>query len=330
MNEILKLSDNGKTVVEVIEKSIETLTIPEGVNNFASGALKECTHLKVINLPSSFNQNRKCLSHDTLQYINISSDNPNYTSIDGILYNKDVTELLRVPKNYNQPCLITPASVKVIKSGAFYNCNTLKEISIQEGTINIEWLAFGECKSLISIYIPDSVESIDGNVFWNCESLISVRLSSNIKRIDKDTFYGCVSLDKLVIPESVEVIDEYAFVDTSLRELRIPKSVVSIAPSNFQTIHTLKHLRSIDVDKDNQYYSSVDGILMDKNHQHILAIPIKKDISTFIIPEGVEEIDNDFFVGGSFLSYKMRSIKHLSIPGSVTVIPEGKFKNCDN
>ena len=330
MNEILKLSDDRKTVVDIIDKSVETLTIPEGVNKFASGLLKECSHLKVINLPTTFSQNRKCLNHNTLQYINISSDNPNYTSVDGILYNKEITELLRVPRNYNQPCLTTPNSVRVIKSGAFYNCNSLKEIIIQDGTISIEWSAFGECKSLVSIFIPDSVELIEGNAFWNCKSLISVRLSSNIKKIEKDTFYGCISLEKLVIPESVEAIDECAFAETSLRELKIPQNVNSIDLSNFRGINTLKFLRSIDVDKYNQYYSSIDGILMDKKHQHILAIPVKKDISTFIIPEGVEEIDNDFFEIGSLLSYKMRTIKHLSIPGSVTGIPEGKFKDCDN
>lgn len=330
MNEILKLSDNGKTVVDIIEKSVETLTIPEGVCNIASGVLTECDHLKVINLPSSFNQKRSSWNCKTLQYLNISSDNPNYSSVDGILYNKEKTEILVVPKNYNQSCLTIPESVRVIKSCAFYNCNSLKEIKIQDGTVYIEWSAFWNCKSLISIYIPDSVESIGENAFSHCESLISVRLSSKIKKIEKDTFFGCVSLDKLVIPESVEALGENAFLETSLRELIIPKNVVSIDPSNFQTIHTLKNLRNIDVDKDNQYYSSVDGILMDKNHQHILAIPVKKDISTFIIPEGVEEIDNDFFVAGSLLSYKMRTIKHLSIPDSVTVIPEGKFKDCEN
>lgn len=330
MNEILKLSDDRKTVVDIIDKSVETLTIPEGVYNIASGALKECTHLKVINLPSSFNQNRSCWNRDTLQYINISSDNPNYASVDGILYNKEKTEILVVPKNYNQSNLTIPESVRVIKSSTFFNRNSLKEIVIQDGTVSIECSAFYCCKSLISIYIPDSVELIGEDAFAHCESLISVRLSSNIKKIEKETFFGCVSLEKLVIPESVETIGEYAFYETSIRELKIPKNVVSIDPSNFKTIHTLKRLRSIDVDKNNQYYSSVDGILTDKNHQHILAIPVKKDISTFIIPEGVEEIDNDFFEPRSLLAYKKRTIKHLSIPDSVTVIPEGKFKDCEN
>ena len=53
MNEILRLSEDGKTLVEVTDKSVRSVTIPEGVTCIGDGAFSECHALLSVQIPDT-------------------------------------------------------------------------------------------------------------------------------------------------------------------------------------------------------------------------------------------------------------------------------------
>ena len=86
----------------------------------------------------------------------MNPNNPNLSSVDGVIFNKDQTKLVLYPRG-RQGVYVIPNSVTTIEQGAFY-----------------------ECKGLISVIIPNSVTSIESLAFSSCTGLISVILSSNL------------------------------------------------------------------------------------------------------------------------------------------------------
>ena len=138
-----------------------------------------------------------------LEKIEVSQDNPYFSSQDGILYNKDFTELIRCPRNIQLTSITIPSSV-----------------------IRIAPLAFQKCNKLISVNIPDSCHEIGESAFRSCDELRNVNLPSSLKCIETFLFIGCNSLRELIIPEGVTVIKEGALQDLELYLLVIPTSCI--------------------------------------------------------------------------------------------------------
>jgi len=153
--------------------------------------------------------------NQSLTAINVDSDNPKYSSADGILYNKNRTALLEWPAGKIDVTI--PDSVTSIWNGAFMNN-----------------------QQLTSIIIPDSVISIGNAAFSGCSSLTSVTIGNNITNIGNAAFSGCSSLTSVTIPDSVTSIGEWAFFRcSSLTSVTISNSVTSIGKLAFNECNNL-------------------------------------------------------------------------------------------
>jgi hypothetical protein len=118
-----------------------------------------------------------------------------------------------------------------------------------------------------------------------------------------------------IIPNSVTNIEDYAFSNcSSLTNITIPDSVINIGNNTF--IYS-RGLTAINVNANNNAYSSQDGVLYNKNKTTLIAYPGGKT-GAFIIPSSVTSIGNAF--------YTCASITSVTIPNSVTSI--GSFYGC--
>jgi hypothetical protein len=151
------------------------------------------------------------VSCDSLTSIKVSSDNPSFIDIDGVLYNKDKTRLICVPQGKDVKQYTIPDSVTCIGGGAFFGCSSLNSIDIPNSVTRIEYYAFCDCSSLTSIVIPNSVTSIGNDAFRGCSSLTSIDISNSVTSILEDAFWGCSSLTSVDIPDSVTSIGKKAF-----------------------------------------------------------------------------------------------------------------------
>ena len=128
------------------------------------------------------------LQYDNTAYYEVSEDNPYYRSVDGIIYNKDMTELVKVPSKYEISEIVIPDTVKTIRRGA---CHSLKHVS--------------------SIALPEGLEVIGANAFCGAGKLSKIVLPENLDTICDGAFNGCTSLTEINIPENVKHIGYNAF-----------------------------------------------------------------------------------------------------------------------
>lgn len=134
------------------------------------------------------------------KHLNVE-DSDDFQSINGILYNKDATVLLRCPCK-KEGHVKVPDSVKTIANDAFIFCEQLTSIELNNGLKNIEESAF-MCSGLTDVTIPEGVETIGMNAF-NCSfELKNVKLPNSLKKIDFGAFDSC-PINVLTIPSSVK------------------------------------------------------------------------------------------------------------------------------
>ncbi len=109
-----------------------------------------------------------------LKAVNVSADNPSYSSQDGVLYNKSKTKLLSMPKASELTNFDIPQSVTSIANEAFQGCSMLESVSIPASVTSIGNHAFYDCTSLVSITIPSSVTEIGGGAFGGLCRIVTV------------------------------------------------------------------------------------------------------------------------------------------------------------
>jgi hypothetical protein len=164
-----------------------------------------------------------------LNSITISDDNNYYCVMDGVLFNKEKTQLVSCIAN-KQGSYMIPDSVTNIVAGAFRGCENLTGITIPDSVTRIGSAAFWGCTRLESITIPNGITKIEKYTFWNCKKLADITIPNSVTRIAQSAFAKCQSLVNVTIPDSVTIIDSYAFENCqSLENVTIPDSVTSIS-----------------------------------------------------------------------------------------------------
>ena len=198
---------------------IKTITINSGVTSIGDGAFESCENLTSVTIPDSvtsigwgafvgcaslisvtISDNVTSIGDSAffncakLECIIVDENNKNYLSIDGILFNKDKTTLIKCPQASAITEYTIPNSVTSIEDSAFCGCTSLTSVTIPNSVTSIEQWAFRDCTNLASVTIPNSVTSIGYCVFSGCTSLKSVTIPDSVTSIGWGAFNGCTSL----------------------------------------------------------------------------------------------------------------------------------------
>ena len=146
--------------------------IPNGVKSFGDCAFDSCSTLKNITIPDSVTSiGWGVFSGSTsLTNIDVSENNLNYSSYEGVLFNKNKTELIKYPIGNERTSYNIPAGV------------------INFGDV------FSDCKNLFNITIPNSVTNIGIGAFWQCANLASITITNSVTSIGNYAFYDCKNL----------------------------------------------------------------------------------------------------------------------------------------
>lgn len=186
-----------------------------------------------------------------LEQITVSAENQLYTSVDGVLYNKDITEMIVYPFGKTSHHVI-PDSVEYIDVIFEYGDN-YKAISYQLGsgikdyaeldgviyTKDMTQVVACTARAPSNYVMPDSVTDIKNLAFANSQ-LTSVTVSPNVTSIVYGAFLGCENLESITLPENLQAIEMLAFDScTSLQSISIPESVIYIGSSAFYDCYRL-------------------------------------------------------------------------------------------
>ena len=216
--------------------SLTSITIGNSVTTIGDYIFKNCDNLTSITIPSSVTSIGGSAFYycSSFTEINVDEHNPNYSSVDGVLFNKDQTTLICYPTGKAETTYTIPSSVTSIGDSAFYKCSNLTSIEIPDSVTSIGQLAFYYCTSLTDITIPDGVPSIGRSAFYYCTRLTSINIPSSVTSIGESAFYYCSSLTSITIPNGVTSLGKEAFRSCdNLTSITIPSSVTSIGESAF-------------------------------------------------------------------------------------------------
>ncbi len=222
--------------------NLTKINIPDSLNYIGDIAFWGCSSLKNINIPPNLTSIGVWVfgSCGNLN-IEVSPQNETYSSIDGVLFNNNETEILTYAKDEIQPDYTIPYSVTSIGGSAFYCCENLTNVNIPNSVISIGDSAFLNCKKLTNVSIPNSIASIDRRAFDGCTGLKNVSIGRGVTSIGNDAFSSCGSVN-------IEVLEQ------------------------------------------NNTYSSIDGVLFNKEKTQILVYAKDKIQSEYNIPDSVTSI----------------------------------------
>lgn len=303
-------------------ESLEYLEIGNGVTHIKRWFLNG-SGLKALHIPANVVQISYGAFYTSgageLNSITMSPENTKYhVSADGkILYNKEGDELVRCLPSMTADKFTVPGTVTSIAPYAFCHCVGIGSIAIPEGVEYIGSYAFYGCDALEELKIPDSVTHIE-NGGINIESPIDLYLGGGIKAIPYKT------------------VPSLSFV----RELHIPAGISTI---EFAPLWKNSNLRLINVDDDNESFSSFNGSLYNKTLTQLYVVPCnftglyKVADSTMFInnyafhmskTESVR-LGQELRIIGDY-AFSESSIRSIRIPASVVLIGDGAFFDCTN
>lgn len=319
---------NGTPVTEIGSSAfsrnadITSVIIPEGVcklYNYCFGG----TSLTSIDIPSTVNYIDWDIFQDvkTLTAINVDENNVNYTSVDGVLFSKDMSTIVRYPQGKKETSYVIPDSVTEMEIMAFYGCTSLTSVTIPDGVTEIPASAFQGCSGLTSVTIPEGVASIGYVSFAYCTGLASVVIPDGVTTIGPYAFVGCTNLTSVTIPASVTDMD-------SPFEQCSPDLVVYGYTDSYAETYAKEHdlkFAALDAADEEQLVDKETGVELSAEEGVIpegatLSVePIKDEEVEEIIREIAEELDIEISEDAHIIVFDISLVNSQG----VTVQPDG-------
>ena len=302
-------------------KSLKSVTIPSTIKELSNYCFENCVNLESVTIPASVTDiyyGDVFSGCKSLKSFVVDPKNPNYSSQNGVLYDKDKTTLLKCPAGKNE--VFIPASVTKIGSGydAFEDCDQLTRIEVDPENTEYsseDGVLYDKSKTTLlkcpaekeTVTMPASVTDILDDTFDGCSKLISISVDTQNKEY--------ASVDGVVYNKK---LTQLYYCPGGKESVTIPASVTDISYDAFDECLKLK---SISVDPQNKDFASENGILYNKTKTYIEKCPF--GIENVTLAATVKGIGQNEFSGD-------KGLKTITLPSSVTWIGDSAFSNCTN
>ena len=405
---------DGTAMISEYYGNKKEVNIPERINGLKIVGIKtfafpDNDNVDIINIPKSIEFIDVSAFPEVVEF-NVDKDNLNYTSCDGVIYNKDITSLVRYPARNKRNEFVVPESVKTIEGLSFIHANHLKKLYLSQNIKKFNKCVFGSFDKIDDIYyegsesdwskvvIEEGNDCLDGKhinqsiIHFNHKEAFNaksktiskeksvvkskeksgttdytytvlkngtakikkykgkennVTIPSNIDgyvvtSIGNGAFKNNKYMKKLTIPGEITIIGAEAFRECeNLKEINILNGVKSIGDRTFSECGKLETvnisssvkkisvysfifcnaIKNITVDSDNEYYSSEDGVLFNKDKTELIKYPAGNDRISYSVPEGVTSIMFKAFAGSQLL-------ENVTLPDSLEDIADYAFSEC--
>ena len=149
--------------------ALTSITIPDSVTSWGNYVFFGCQQLETVYVGKSL----AGMSVDgpftycyKLQSIDVSPENPNYCSIDGVVFNKDTTVLVEYPRGRTSDTYVIPEGVTTIGKGAFETCRTIVHLTMPEGFTTINTYGLRDCPGIEELSFPSTMTTLANTAIY--------------------------------------------------------------------------------------------------------------------------------------------------------------------
>lgn len=340
-------------------KSLESVTFPSTLTGIPNYAFAD-TALREVTLPRDLKNSGFATSAfylcSALEKFYVEPGNSTFAATDdGILYMPATGErsaiMLLCPANLQAETLVIdeifdtipsaffelttgidtvviPATVKNVEAGAFYYSGVREVIFAEDSEVLFDGYQhngmFNGCSNLEHVVLPKHITNIPYAMFGNCENLVSIELPESVTELYPMAFYNCRKLENINL-DNIQVLDDYSLAYCeSLKTVNLGKDLYEICfDLNSTVFEGCKSLESINVDENNLFYKTIDGVLFDRAGSVLYLYPAAKAGSEYIVPEGVTKIAELAFGFNQHL-------ERVVLPESLAVVGTLAFFHADN
>lgn len=217
-DKVIKANGFGRRVDEIGWQALsgigrKHMEIESGIKKIEGEAFINCKGIQEIYVPQSvISIKTNAFQMKSIKNIRVDKDNEYYKDIDGNLYTKDGSVLIKYAIGKEDSIFYVPNGVKRIDDWAFEECRNLKTVVLPKGIMEIGMGAFCKCVNLTKVYLPEELLNIKERAFESCKYLAKVIMPKNANlTIEKEAFSKCKSLKKITFPQGELKINEKAF-----------------------------------------------------------------------------------------------------------------------
>ncbi len=329
-------ANNEVTITGIINIESVSLDIPNEINGrkvtkIAKNAFANRIYLETVYIPKNVKEidPTAFINSYKLASINVDSTNTAYTSVNGILFTKDMTELVCYPTKAGTSYTV-PSSVKKIGNYAFYYTRNMgiSAITLNEGLVEIGDYAFTYNETIQSLTFPSTLKKIGKGAFMGSVSsseddsyispqgiITNAGFNEGLEEIGEMAFANQYFKNTFTLPTTVKVLGDYAFANcNAIEKVVFPRALEVFGRNVFAGATGIKEYQ---IDSANSHFTVSNKMLFTKDMKKLVSCPsnIYDDI---VIPEGVEEI-------GDFGFYMVDQVKHYTMPSTLKKIGEQAF-----
>jgi hypothetical protein len=313
--------------------SITSIVLPASVTNISYNSFQTC-----------FN----------LTNIVVATNNPDYSSAAGVLFNQNKTVLIQYPNgkagSYNVPTSVTDigvdaffeytnqtsvtlsTNVSIISDNAFWVCPALTNITVAPKNLSLSSVAgvlFDKNQDTLIVYppgnaalsyvMPNTVTYIGEEAFYGSASLTNVTIGTNVSIVGDFAFGDCYALAGISFPNSVTTIGGDAFSEcSSLADIALGTGVTNI---EYQAFVGCSGITTITVAAGNPAFVTVNDVLFNSNQTTLVVYPTASSASSYVIPNSVTNVTACAFMQ----AYNLASI---TLGTNIQSIGDSAFQQC--
>ena len=281
-----------------------------------------------------------------LESIEVDAANPNYQSLDGVLYTKGLSHLATYPEAKNVGGHYSVAEgTTTIDEGAFTSAR-IASVTLPSTLRRVEKAAFVSSQ-VTSLTLPDGFESMDNTAFWYMPKLERVDLGGTTAVSDSAFRYDKALAEVNFRPDlgRLALVEDYAFEDAPIASAALPDSVTSVGKFAFSGNSSLSRLHlgsgltsigegafvgatslaSLSIAPANSVFTAEDGVLYSKGDAGrtlVLSLPTN-GATEFTVPDGTVALADYAFSNNT-------SLRRVVLPEGLTTIGYGAFDGCNN
>ncbi len=275
---------------------LTSITIPDGVTSIGNFAFRNCSSLTYVTIGNGVTKisGRMFSGCSSLTSINVNDNNNYYLNVDGVLFNKDKTDLIYCPSSAKNGEYVIPKGVQNVGEYAFNCCDSLTLITIPDSVTSIGedafYVEYHEITALLQgnfmkIYVDENnkyFSSDEDGVLFNKDKTTLIRcpnrkveyiIPNSVTNIGDYAFNACSRMPSITIPEGVERIGTHAFHQCrNLVSAKIPTTVKTIGTRPFWQNWSCARLEVIYLPEGSNFDNVAKSGMNPRNNRNVLAV----------------------------------------------------------